>query len=108
MFPVALMAQVNRLWNMLLWSGLSELACSCRQGRRMRLLAILRGRTRHAHYYWRRLSLMEYSGPESSSVLERIMWYHDVCHSGRVLEVLWRVGEARHILWHNGDLAMMT
>ena len=107
MFSAALMAQVHRLWHLLLWSEMSELACSCRQGRRMRVLAILRGQTRLAKYYWRRLSLMGWGGPESALVSGRIMWYHDVCHSGRVLEVLWRVGETRHILWHNGDLAML-
>ena len=83
MFSLALMAQAARLWRLLTWTELSEVACTCRQGRRTRLLALLRGRAMQATYYWRRLTLMEYCCTESAPVLEKIMWYHGVTHSGR-------------------------
>lgn len=102
---LVLMKQSARLWRALQWQDWSHLAAVCRQFRRTRLVAMITGATPASNRYWNRLELMNQCRA-SCTVLERIMWYHDVRLSGDCSAVLRRVGERQDIAYHDARLAM--
>ena len=81
LLSLALMKRAAWFWKALLWQEVSCLAGACRQFRRARLVAMLRGHTAAANWYWDRLELMNQCRI-SCSVMEPIRWYYDVRMDG--------------------------
>ena len=100
------MSHATKFWQLLIWQELPELVATCRQGRHMRLVALLQGHTTRSTYYWKRLELMAMCS-ESALLLEKLMWYHDAKHTGRCGQVLTRVGESHTIGWQNAELVLL-
>ena len=93
-------------WDYWRWHELAEFACVCRQFRRTRIVMLIKGCTARATKYWQRLELMN-ACRQTCTVMERIMWYHDVRMSGNCSMVLQRIGEMHDVGWIDGELAAM-
>ena len=84
---------------------MAELACACKQFRRAHLVAMMRGRTTAATWYWERLELMGQCC-QTCSIMERIMWHHDVRLEGDCAAVLERVGELHDVGHMDGNITV--
>ena len=65
---------------------------------------LIKGCTARATKYWQRLELMN-ACRQTCTVMERIMWYHDVRMDGNCSIVLQRIGELHDVGWIDGELA---
>ena len=102
---IAIMKRAAWPWRALLWEEWSQLAFVCRQFRRTRIVAMIKGCTASANWYWSRLELLG-SCRGSCSVMGRILWHHDVRMSGKCAVVLERVGEFHDVGHVDGSLTV--
>ena len=105
MSSIILLKWAKWFWDWLRWHELAEMAAVCRQYRRARLVMLIKGATPRATKYWRRLELLTQCRCWGS-VMERIMWFHDVRETGKCGVVLERVGELHDVCWEDGNLAV--